>query len=267
VSVDREEEAGTGVDRKEAARVAELARLALGEAELEALAGDLSRILDHVRVVQAVAPAAGEAAGTGGAGPDGATAMDGPDAVHYPIYAVAPDERAAHDQALEVVTPDEREAQDHRPEVVAQIPPDPLAHPLKAIVPDFRDGFFVVPPPPGVQSGEGGRSSGRSGNPPAAPMDGVPRLARRAHSARDVHRPRAVVDRRSLEDAARRALQAIRTRESGPERLNAFISLRTSRCTTACPGGPRSTSTARGRRSSRSSPSPTCARRPRRGPS
>ena len=33
---------------------------------------------------------------------------------------------------------------------VAQIPPDPMAHPPAGSAPDFRDGFFVVPSPPSL---------------------------------------------------------------------------------------------------------------------
>ena len=119
------------VDRREAARVAELARLALDERELDALAADLSRILDHVRALQSVAPAEGEAPDEPG------------------VVGVAP---GALGESV-----GGRDAPAKAPDAPPDVPPDapdPLVHPLGSFAPDLREGFFVVPPPPGVQAGE-----------------------------------------------------------------------------------------------------------------
>lgn len=115
------------VDRLEAARVAELARLALDERELEALAADVSRILDHVRALRSVAPAVGE-------GPD-----------EPGVVGVA---RGALGESV-----GDRDAPAKAPDAAPDAP-DPLVHPLRSFAPDLREGFFVVPPPPGVQAGE-----------------------------------------------------------------------------------------------------------------
>jgi aspartyl/glutamyl-tRNA(Asn/Gln) amidotransferase C subunit len=92
------------VDRSDAERMAELARLSLDGQEMERLLEDLNRILDHVRVLQ------------------GIDAPEGPE----PEVGHGPTRDPAADA------------------------PDALVHPLAAFAPELRDGFFVVPPPPGV---------------------------------------------------------------------------------------------------------------------
>jgi len=119
------------VDRAEVARIAELARLSLDEDEIERLTGDMNRILgfaDRLRGDGVVGEGGLEKSSTGTGPVGGARDAAGP------------------------ATAGVRSAE-------AEIP-DALASGAEAFAPRFEQGFFVVPPPPGVtadaaDSGEG----------------------------------------------------------------------------------------------------------------
>lgn len=104
------------VDRTHADRIAHLARLRFEDEELTRITADLNRILEHVESLKAL-DADGE---------DGHLPTSG-----APTVA---DCAATRGDGAEV--------------------PDLLARDLSAVAPDWRDGFFVVPPLPGVHETE-----------------------------------------------------------------------------------------------------------------
>lgn len=116
------------VEREEVLRIARLAKLRLEEHELERMTGDLNSILAHVDALEALAGSGDGAAGSAapGGGDDGAA----PVGSERPWSAALPSSR-----------PGERTAS-------ADVPVDPAG-----FAPDFRDGFFRVPSPPGVHAG------------------------------------------------------------------------------------------------------------------
>lgn len=124
------------VEREEVLRIARLAKLRLAEDELERMTGDLNSILAHVDALDALtggAEGAADSAAPGGG--DGAA----PVGSERPWSAALPSSR-----------PGERTAS-------GDVPVDPAR-----FAPDFRDGFFRVPSPPGVHAsgsagGEGAR--------------------------------------------------------------------------------------------------------------
>ena len=107
------------VDREEVERIAALAHLHFDEAEVERLTAEMNQILEHADALRGVDEPSAQIASS--AAPDAAS----------PPYA--------------------------RPEAVTVpgneglIPPDPLAEEFLARRPHVEDGFFVVPPPPGVE--------------------------------------------------------------------------------------------------------------------
>ena len=101
------------VSRREAERIATLARLHLEAEELERLTSDLNVILKHVDVLRSLK------------------------------LVEASD-----------LTPQLREALPSTRSEAAEIP-DALLRPPGDIAPDWRDGFFVVPPPPRVRRSDG----------------------------------------------------------------------------------------------------------------
>jgi len=108
------------VEREDVLRIASLARLRLDEDELQRMTGDLNSILGHVDALGAL----------GDEGLDGAGAEPGGVAIaggERPWSAALPSARAG-----------ERT-------VSGDVAVDPAR-----FAPDFRDGFFRVPSPPGV---------------------------------------------------------------------------------------------------------------------
>ncbi|MBM4182829.1 MAG: aspartyl/glutamyl-tRNA amidotransferase subunit C [Gemmatimonadetes bacterium] len=95
------------VGRNHAVRIAALARLRFGDAELTRITAELNRILDHVETLRTLEQASPPA---------------------------PPDERAS------TRYPGAEE-------------PDALRDGIGPFAPDWREGFFVVPPLPGVQAG------------------------------------------------------------------------------------------------------------------
>lgn len=104
------------VGRDHAERIAALARLRFEAEELTRITEELNHILEHVEALRSLESTGGEEAGGVGMGP-----ME------------------------EGVSTREVGAEE----------PDPLGFPLGSLAPDWRDGFFVVPPLPGVHE-EGG---------------------------------------------------------------------------------------------------------------
>lgn len=101
------------VDRAEVERIAKLAQLRFADAELDRLTDEMNRILGHAERLALNDDGAGAAA-TGHA-PDG-----------FARDALA----GVRDAGLRA--------------------PDRLSDPPESFAPRWQDGFFVVPPPPGV---------------------------------------------------------------------------------------------------------------------
>ena len=98
------------VDREEVDRIAGLARLELEDAEAARLTSEMNRILAHAERLRGVSADASGA--SAGGGPDrGSTS-------------------GVRDESL--------------------IDPDALHREVVSFAPQWREGFFVVPPPPGV---------------------------------------------------------------------------------------------------------------------
>jgi len=114
------------VEREEVLRIATLAKLHLDEEELQRMTGDLNSILAHVDALGALAEEA-----RGMAPPAEIAGADRPWSAALP--SARPGERT----------------------VSGDVPVDPAG-----FAPDFRDGFFRVPSPPGVHAtGPGGEGT------------------------------------------------------------------------------------------------------------
>ncbi len=116
MSAPRPADPGVTVTEAEIRRIAALARLRLGRGEVERMARDMSSILEHMAVLEEarVDPASGAPGDDATRTDAGASADAGP------------------------------------PADGAEPTPDPLRRPISRMAPDWRDGFFVVPRPPGV---------------------------------------------------------------------------------------------------------------------
>lgn len=112
----------TPVDEGEVRRIAGLARLELEEDEVERLAEEMGRILDHVDELREV---------------------------------VLDDHREPEPPPeLDGEPPDP--ASDARPTLRPDVPsPDPMAAGPERAAPDWRDGFFVVPRLPAMEGPDG----------------------------------------------------------------------------------------------------------------
>ena len=118
------------VDRREVERIARLARLSLDDSEAERLALELSRILAHATRLGELTPRP----------PDGGQIErgDGSEAT------------AENDGDGPSAFAGTRDSGAERPER--------LAAPPESFAPKMSEGFFVVPPPPGVTALDAGRS-------------------------------------------------------------------------------------------------------------
>ena len=117
------------VDRTEVERIAQLARLKLSDAESDRLTLEMNQILEHAMRLRRSAAATREATS------------------------------AATKEAMSAETvPDEPSGT----RAAAEFGPDRLERDLTDFAPNVVDGFFVVPPPPGVSAGSGGSFSGDS---------------------------------------------------------------------------------------------------------
>jgi Asp-tRNA(Asn)/Glu-tRNA(Gln) amidotransferase C subunit len=105
------------VDRAEVARLARLAQLELDEGEMSRLAVEMSRILEHAELL---------------------------------IGAGLTDEHDGDAELGEEPSPRENTASGVRDPALTEA--DPLRDGPAAFAPDFRDGFFAVPAPPGVST-------------------------------------------------------------------------------------------------------------------
>ena len=120
------------VTRDDVDRIAELARLRLEDAEADRLTEEMNRILEHADRLRA----------EGGGSANGGAGVVGPGLVS---------EESPGD-------PDEPTAgTDGRPAISGArapgpTPPDELESAPADFAPRFEDGFFVVPPPHGVQA-------------------------------------------------------------------------------------------------------------------
>lgn len=138
------------VDRAEVERIAHLARLALDEAEVERLTKDMNDILEHATTLRALAHAApsleeGRAIVAPAQERGFAPTDDGPLGAVREAAAEATD-AAGGTRAAAAETPD---APGGTRDAAAETP-DPLTARPEAFAPRVAEGFFVVPPPPGV---------------------------------------------------------------------------------------------------------------------
>jgi Asp-tRNA(Asn)/Glu-tRNA(Gln) amidotransferase C subunit len=119
------------VAREHAERIAHLARLRFDDDELTRITAELNHILGHVESLRGLEqPGGGERPGDVAA------------------------EAAAGSRHL--ATSGAPTVGDCRPTRGAEAErPDTLRRDLEAVAPDWREGFFVVPPLPGVHEGEG----------------------------------------------------------------------------------------------------------------
>jgi Asp-tRNA(Asn)/Glu-tRNA(Gln) amidotransferase C subunit len=119
------------VGREHAERIADLARLRFDDDELTRITAELNRILEHVESLRGLEPGAGGEPGNdaaaGAASGSGHLATSG-----APTVGDCLPTRGAGAER-----------------------PDPLRRDLEDVAPDWREGFFVVPPLPGVHEGEG----------------------------------------------------------------------------------------------------------------
>lgn len=106
------------VGRDEVRRIAELARLRFEEEEIERLTDEMNRILEHAEELRGLASRVDD-----GDGRDG-----------------------EHDSSEIATSSGTRDEEAERP--------DALQRGADALAPEWKDGFFVVPPPPGVQRTE-----------------------------------------------------------------------------------------------------------------
>ncbi len=116
------------IDPTEVARIAALAHLEIEPGEVQRMAEDMEAILGHADRLDA-----------GGAtdGAVGPRAPEGADEEHTPEGAV----------------PSDGVGGVRRP---GGARPDELGAAPETWAPKWEEGFFVVPPPPGVQAGDGG---------------------------------------------------------------------------------------------------------------
>lgn len=108
------------VDISDVRGIASLARLRLDDEELERLTGELNRILEHVETLQ---------------GLDTSTLTDDD------AGSIVTDNHAVPGADVASTRPSEADS------------PDPLAAGIDRAGPDVREGFFVVPPLPGLGDG------------------------------------------------------------------------------------------------------------------
>ena len=125
-----EPEPGVTVTIQEIHRIAALARVRLDQGEAKRMARDMSSILEHMAVLDEVAP---EPAPTSGV-PRG-------EGSRRPVGEASDGSGARTGEGPTT--------------------PDPLERPLEGIAPDWRDGLFIVPRLPGVAGAPGERESSR----------------------------------------------------------------------------------------------------------
>mgnify|MGYP006969386848 FL=1 len=113
------------VDRDEVRRIAELARLSLDDGETQRLTEEMNRILDHAERLRNL----------GAAESDHKTDDEVTGGGREPFAGATPEA----DDAVAVPEADDTVAA-----------PDVLMRGLADFAPEMHDGFFTVPPPPGV---------------------------------------------------------------------------------------------------------------------
>lgn len=109
------------VDRDEVRRIADLAKLDLDDEEADRLTGEMNRILEHAERLRS---------------------LDAHEATAAPGDEGRADADASGTAAAEPGSVD------------APSGPDPLLRPPDAFAPEMIEGFFAVPPPPGVVADE-----------------------------------------------------------------------------------------------------------------
>ena len=128
------------VDRTEVDRIARLARLELEDDEADRLTDEMNRILEHAeRLRTAGVDGAGATGAAGGAATDDAAGK----------ASRSEDERAAG-EAGGAAPAGMSGARAETGE------PDALDRDPSAFAPEWEEGFFVVPPPPGVTAQDDG---------------------------------------------------------------------------------------------------------------
>lgn len=126
------------VDRDEVRRIADLAKLDLDDEEADRLAGEMNRILEHAERLRSLDAHAGTAAA-------GDESRADPDA-----SGPGGDPSGAGGAGGGAAGAESETAGAEGGAVDAPSGPDPLLRPPGAFAPEMIEGFFVVPPPPGV---------------------------------------------------------------------------------------------------------------------
>lgn len=129
------------VDRDEVRRIAELAKLSLDESETDRLAEEMTRILGHAERLRGVGSRTVSDAPDRADTEDGSDLDDGSDG----FKASNRDPGTPFPRTSEGAQPGSGAA----PDAGA---PDPLARDLTDFAPEMHEGFFTVPPPPGVSA-------------------------------------------------------------------------------------------------------------------
>jgi Asp-tRNA(Asn)/Glu-tRNA(Gln) amidotransferase C subunit len=117
------------VGRAQTDRIAHLARLRFEDDDLTRITEELNHILEHVESLKALEPGPGGEP-PGGAGATGSAPGHLSSGGAPTVADCAPTRGAGAEE------------------------PDRLRRALSAVAPDWREGFFVVPPLPGVHDGE-----------------------------------------------------------------------------------------------------------------
>ena len=141
------------VDRDEVRRIAELAKLSLDDSETDRLAEEMTRILGHAERLRGVGSGTVADARDRADPEDGSDLDHGPDLDHGSAGLMASTGGTGTplvSRTAEGAQPGSGAAPDAGDPAV----PDPLARDLTDFAPEMHDGFFTVPPPPGVSAEE-----------------------------------------------------------------------------------------------------------------
>ncbi len=126
------------VDRSEVERIARLAHLRFEDDQADRLTDEMNRILDHASLLR-----------DEGSGDHGVQPRQSDPSTEAGVAGYADGGGLSGARADEAMAP------------------DPLRAPLESVAPRYAEGFFVVPPPPGVSQGPGPEGADESLDPGA----------------------------------------------------------------------------------------------------